>query len=104
MTEYEEIKNSLSPTFERFGLMLEQEENHPDEFGSAFSIYSGNGLKYRILWDGKDGCGYIQNHKSGEWVTLSVNAPESDTAAFKDAVLRMRIALSEHIAMAKLNA
>ena len=104
MTEYEEIKSGLAPTFEKFGLIMEQEEFHPNAFGSAYSVFSGSGLKYRVVWDGKDGCGYVQIFENNDWVDLNANAPESEGPEFKNAVLRMRISLSEHIALAKLNA
>lgn len=103
MTEYEKIKLELVPSLEKFGLVLENEEHHPDVFGSSFSVYSGKGLNYRIIWDGKDGCGYIQSYQGNDWVDLCANAPEADETSFFNAVLRMRIALVEHIALAKLN-
>jgi len=103
MNEYEMIKLQLVPSLERFGLILENEEHHSGVFGSSFSVYSGKGLNYRILWSGKDGCGYIQSHQSNDWVDLCASVSKADETSFFNSVLRMRIVLVEHIALTKLN-
>ena len=103
MNEYQQIKAALSKTLERAGLSLSDEELHPDVFGSAHSEYLGNGLAYRLIWDGKDGCGYIQSLEKGAWVNLKAFAPESEHNAFESALVRMRISLVEHIALSKID-
>ncbi len=105
MTEYRKIRDALSPTFERFGLHELEENLEPDVYGSAFSVFSNKTLKYRIVWDGKDGCGFIEHEKKGSvWEKLNVSAPEGTQNAFDSALLRMRISLAEHIALQKINA
>lgn len=59
MSEYNQIKSVLSPILEKAGLELSEENIQPDVFGSAYSEYKGKGLAYRIIWDGRDGCGYV---------------------------------------------
>ncbi len=103
MTEYEQIKSALAPVLEKGGIMQIEEELEPDVFGSAYSVFSGKGLSYRIIWDGKDGCGYIQVSENDCWVNLKASAPETNHGAFESALIRMRIALVEHKALKKLN-
>jgi hypothetical protein len=104
MTAYEKIKNELVPLLERSGLAMVKEESHPETFGSAFSEYSGRGLSYRIVWDGRDGRGYIQWLEAGVWNDLKVSAPLADDDDFSSALMRMRIELIEHTALRLLNA
>ena len=104
MNEYTEIKAALAPILDRAGLEQSEEKLQPDVFGSAYSEYKGKGLLYRIIWDGRDGCGYIQHFKEKEWVKLKVSVPEGSHNAFAEAITRMRIVLIEHIALEKLNA
>ena len=104
MNEYEQIKNELAPILASSGLELIKEEMEQDAFGSAYSVYSGRGLTYRILWDGKDGCGYIQSLMKNNWINLKATAPEISHNAFGSALFRMRLALIEHKALAQLNA
>lgn len=104
MTEYEEIKSVLIPVLEKAGLSPKEENIQPDVFGSAYFEFYGKGLYYRIVWDGKDGCGYIQVQQNDGWINLKASAPEGEHNAFGSALTRMRIALIEHIALAKLNA
>lgn len=102
MNEYHKIKAALIKTLERAGLSQSNEELLPDVFGSAHSEFLGKDLAYRIVWDGRDGCGYIQAFEKGAWVNLKASAPESEHNAFESALVRMRISLIEHIALQKL--
>ena len=104
MSEYDQIKSVLAPILENSGIKQIEENLEPDFFGSAYSVFSGKGLLYRILWDGKDVCGYIQSSENNNWVNLRSSSPESNHNAFESALLRMRIALIEHKALKKLNA
>jgi len=103
MTEYDEIKTALSPTFEKSGLQLVEESNHPDDYGSIYSIFSNRTMSYRIQWDGKHSCGYLQCNTSGQWLNLNAVAPAGEQVAFSSAVTSMRIELIEHIALSELN-
>jgi len=103
MTEYNEIKTALSRTFEKYGLKLVEENDHPDDYGSIYSIFSNRIMSYRILWDEKDGCGYLQVKSKDQWLNLKAVAPEGEQVAFSSAVTSMRIKLIEHIALSRLN-
>ena len=103
MSEYQKIKAALIESLENAGLSQSDEKLHPDVFGSAYSEFLGKGLAYRIVWDGKEGCGYIQSLEKGDWVNLKAFAPETEHAAFEAALVRMRIMLVEHVALAKIN-
>ena len=104
MTEYEKIKSTLVPVLDNGGIIQVEESLGPDVFGSAYSVFSGKGLSYRIVWDGKDGCGYIQSLENNDWINLNASSPESSHNAFEASLVRMRIALIEHKALKKLNA
>lgn len=104
MTEYGQIKNELAPIFERSGLLMVKEELHPEIFGSAFSEYSGRGLLYRIVWDGRDERGYIQAYENGRWKDLKVSASAANHTDFEFALLRMRLELIEDKALRLLQA
>ena len=104
MAEYEELKAVAVPILERAGLSLAVEEKHPDVFGSAYCEYKGKGLHYRVIWDGKDGCGYIQSMTKQGWQDLDDTVAEGEQNAFESALLRVRIQLIEHIALAKIRA
>jgi len=105
MSEYKKIIGALTPTFERFGLDRVDEELHPDVFGSAYSIFSNKILSYRVIWDGKDGAGYVQyGDKEKGWDNLNSSAPEAAQDGFENSMLRIRVELAEHIALRKLNA
>ncbi len=102
MAEYNQIKNELLPTLNKFGITQEKEDLNPDYYGSSYSIYSGHGLSYKISWHGQDGCGYIHFKEEGDWVELETSAPEAKASDFKNTIMQMRIALAEHIALKKL--
>jgi hypothetical protein len=42
------------------------EELRPDVFGSAFSVFDVGGDRIRLVWDGKDGLGFVQR-----WTMMS---------------------------------
>lgn len=104
MTEYEELKGVATPILEEAGLILVVEELHPESFGSAFCEYKGKGMWYRIIWDGKDGRGYIQSGANGGWKDLNTTLPKKSHNAFTSALMRVRSELTEAIALAKLKA
>lgn len=102
MSEYQEMKSILAPVLEKAGLKQSEENIQPDVFGSAYSEYFGKGLAYRIVWDGKDGFGYIKSRKENEWLDLKLSTLVGNHNAFGAAITKMRIVLAEHIALAKL--
>jgi hypothetical protein len=102
MSEYEELKSAVAPILERAGLSLVVEERHPDVFGSAYCEYKGKGLQYRIIWDGKDGYGYIQSMTKQGWQDLDASVPEGKQSDFASALTVIRIKLIEHIAVSKM--
>lgn len=104
MIEYEELKSVVSPVFKRAGLILIVEEKHPEVFGSAYCEYKGKGLHYRVIWDGKDGCGYIQSMTKQGWQDLDATVPEGTQKELESALMIVRIKLVEHIALAKIRA
>lgn len=89
MTEHEKIKSVLAPVLEKGGIKQIEEKLEPDVFGASYLIFSGKGLSYRIIWNGRDGCGYIQSSEKEGWVKLDVSAPEARHNAFESALIRM---------------
>lgn len=65
MNEFATIKSKVCAA----GLELLSEELHPDDFGSALALFRGkNDRNFRLVWDGKDGCGFLQVQlESGGW-------------------------------------
>lgn len=104
MTEYEEIKSVVAPIFKRAGLILTAEETRPDVFGSAYCEYKGKGMHYRVIWDGKDGCGYIQSMTKQGWQDFEAKVPETSSKEMESALMIIRIKLIEHIALTKIGA
>lgn len=104
MTEYEEIKSVVAPIFKRAGLILTSEEIRPDVFGSAYCEYKGKGMHYRVIWDGKDGCGYIQSMTIQGWQDIDAKVPEASRKEMESALLIVRIKLVEHLALTKIGA
>ncbi|PYS70653.1 MAG: hypothetical protein DMF69_12870 [Acidobacteria bacterium] len=60
MHPYANLKELLRPLIEKLGYREVYEEICPDAFGSAYSIFRSDRGKLRIIWDGKDGWGYVQ--------------------------------------------
>ncbi len=105
MHEYDQIKMELVQVFDNFKLSMIEEEYHPDSFGSAYSTYTDRQkCTYRIIWDGKDGAGYVQTREETSWTDICPSIPESSTSNFWNALTIARIKLAEHIALTKLNA
>ncbi|MEX0739049.1 MAG: hypothetical protein WD071_06890 [Pseudohongiella sp.] len=104
MTEYDRMKSVLVPILEGWGFRQVEERLEPDVFGSAYTQFSSGGLSYRIVWDGKDGCGYIQSYDDGEWVNLKASAPEARPNEFEEFLAQMSAVLTEHKAMGRPHA
>lgn len=66
------------------GYCEESEELMPQLFGSAITIFRSCDRKIRIIWDGKDGWGYAQDHASepdrmgNYWVDIDRFLTEAD--------------------------
>ncbi len=102
MAEYEQLKAVTTPLLKSAGLSIVAEEKHPDVFGSAYCEYKGKGLHYRIIWDGKDGCGYVQRMTEQGWRNLNTTIPEAGHNAFSSALTKIRIELVEQIALERI--
>lgn len=68
MHDYSTLRELVRGT----GANLVEERLSPDVFGSAYSVFSNpNGGRLRLVWDGKDGCGFLQRSCAGsEWETI----------------------------------
>jgi hypothetical protein len=51
------------------GATLVEEQLNPEVFGSAYGVFVGrSGASFRLVWDGKDSCGFLQSLTAGgEW-------------------------------------
>lgn len=61
MHPYTMLKELLS----EIGAELTSEDLRPDVFGSFTATYANHGRPIRLIWDGKDGWGFVQQHISG---------------------------------------
>jgi hypothetical protein len=61
------------------GAELISEDLRPDDFGSYIASYANRDSPIRLVWDGKDGCGFVQQYRSGEgWVDATDFLTEGD--------------------------
>ena len=61
------------------GAELTSEDLHSDVFGSYIATYAGSGGSIRLVWDGKDGWGFVQQHRSGDtWADVTDFLTEGD--------------------------
>jgi hypothetical protein len=61
------------------GAELTSEDLHPDVFGSYVATYANRGHAIRLVWDGKDGWGFVQQHRSGDdWADATDFLTEGD--------------------------
>lgn len=61
------------------GTELTSEDLHPDVFGSYTATYSNGGHPFRLIWDGKDGWGFVQQHHAdGGWTDVTDYLTEGD--------------------------
>lgn len=63
---------TLRQLVQRAGASLVEEHLNPDVFGSAYAVFQGkHGASFRLVWDGKDGCGFLETTAPGKgWVTV----------------------------------
>lgn len=75
MHPYTMLKDLLS----EIGAELTSEDLHPDVFGSYTATYTHGGRTIRLVWDGKDGWGFVQQHIPGDgWADASDFLTEED--------------------------
>jgi len=61
------------------GAELTTEDLRPDVFGSYVAMYAHGGRPIRLVWDGKDGWGGVQQYCSGEeWSNATDFLTEGD--------------------------
>jgi hypothetical protein len=69
----------LQKIIENLGASLVKYEFGSDGFGSGSAIYLLNSKYVRVIWDGKDGWGFLQHKSSsGLWVDASPTLDEGD--------------------------
>lgn len=82
------------------GGKLVKENFNADVFGSYWAIYMGHARALRLVWDGKDGWGFVQSHEAfNSWTEVEPIVVEGDLegnprndlkiALFQDAVERL---------------
>jgi hypothetical protein len=82
------------------GGKLVKENFNADVFGSYWAIYMGNSRELRLVWDGKDGWGFLQSQETpSSWADVQPVVVEGDLestprnelkiAAFSRAVERL---------------
>jgi hypothetical protein len=74
MHPYTMLKGMLA----ELGAELTSEDLRPDVFGSYVATYISNGRSVRLVWDGKDGFGFVQKYHSGHWVDATDFLTEGD--------------------------
>lgn len=90
----------LKKILEAAGAKESAEDLRPDVFGSYVATYDNDGILLRLVWDGRDGWGYIQRRHAGDdWVDASEYLTEGDLegepqnhakiSRFKSAVARV---------------
>ena len=59
----------LQEIVESLGAKLVERDHRADHFGSGVAVYSRNDRSLRIVWDGREGQGYLQvrSPNSSEW-------------------------------------
>jgi hypothetical protein len=79
------------------GGTLVEEHLHPESFGSAYGVFAGHsGAKFRLVWDGKESCGYLQAQVAPEqWKDKGPVVRERIGAKFTN--LSEFLATAEHL-------
>ena len=66
MYEFYRIKEAAGALLSNAGFVEESEDPEPDCFGSIHALFSRAGEKVRLVWNGKDGCGFAQILRGSE--------------------------------------
>jgi hypothetical protein len=57
---------SLRELLRGVGATLVEDQLNPEVFGSAYAVFVGrSGARFRLVWDGKESCGFLQSHGAG---------------------------------------
>jgi hypothetical protein len=99
MIEYEEIKSVAGRLLEKAGFILAMEEKDPHAFSSQYCEYARGERRYRVVWDGKEGCGFVQRRTAGSCSNLSVFVPMAGHKSFANALTRLYVNLEQTIAL-----
>lgn len=84
MHAYNILKNIAEAILVKSAYRQVSEEYRPDVFGSAYSVFERGSSKVRLIWDGKDGWGYVQvylrtsENKAGDWRDVDCFVTEGD--------------------------
>ena len=69
----------LKEMLDEMGAELTSEDLRPDVFGSYVATYANQAHPIRLVWDGKDGWGVVQQHRSGDdWADATDCLTEGD--------------------------
>lgn len=84
MREYSAIRDAI----QELGASVIEERLHPEAFSSAYCIFEGeNRSHFRLVWDGKEGYGFLQSAKSaGLWQDVGphVSGTSSSNSKFSE--------------------
>ena len=84
MHEYSVIRDAI----QNLGASVTDEYLHPEHFGSAYCVFGGgNQSHFRLVWDGKEGYGFLQSEKStGLWKDIGphVSGTSSQNSKFAE--------------------
>lgn len=85
MREYSVIRDAI----QKLGASVIDEHLHPENFGSAYCIFGGgNPSHFRLVWDGKEGYGFLQSEKSaGLWKDIGPYISDTSSQSSKFAEL-----------------
>jgi len=85
MLEYSAIRDAI----QKLGASVTEEHLHPEVFGSAYCIFEGeNHSHIRLVWDGKEGYGFLQSEKSpGLWESIGPHV--SDTSSHNSKLVEL---------------
>jgi len=88
----EVAEQQLLPT----GYALDVEKKHLDDFGSYFAVYTRATHQIRFVWDGQDGCGFLEHREmhSETWEPIGSPVPESTVEAMREAAAEWPEALA----------
>jgi hypothetical protein len=69
----------LKELLQELGAQLTSEDLRPDVFGSYVATYANGSNLIRLVWDGKDGWGFVQQHRAdGNWADATDFLTEGD--------------------------
>ena len=106
MHPYNILKSIAEPILEKSSYRQVSEEYRPDIFGSAYSVFECGTKKVRLIWDGKDGWGYVQvyfriaDNQPGDWQDIDCFLTEGDLESVpmnKAKIDEFRVAIAHRI-------